>query len=238
MNTNYEILNYLNLTNSRLGKLYKLTGYNPLPDDFVFDNEAIKERLYLNQMMEFVSLPNIVFAEKKAIKNCMKNSLKNIKKIEKIVFEEENNFNKKILSYLDIRKEITKFILKDFKKYDFDEREAFEEIYGLDPVLGQLFEKIFDENISVENLLENLEERYNLSYQEKIQFVEKKNAQKNKETEAHLQEFVSRKIQEKSTQIVEEKAKKQEKSAKTAKKIENKSKNQEIVPTNTKNKER
>ena len=81
MNENIEIYNYLNLTNPRLGKLYKMTGYNPLPKNFSFTKDAIKDRLYLNQMPSEISFPDFLYEDKKNLKKRFKLSLKRINQI-------------------------------------------------------------------------------------------------------------------------------------------------------------
>ena len=81
MSTYNEIYNYLNLVDKRLGNLYKKTGFNPLPADFKFDKETIKERLYLNQMASVLSFPEFLYEEKKQLKKRFNQTLKLIKTI-------------------------------------------------------------------------------------------------------------------------------------------------------------
>lgn len=244
MNTDYEVLNYLNLTNGRLGKLYKLTGYNPLPEDFVFNDETIKERLYINQMQNMFKLPEFIYLDKKIVKKHFKNSVKNIKKIEKIILTEKNKnklsdfFANKLLTYFDIRVEITKLLLKEFKKFNFDEREACQEIFDLNPILGTFFEELFNDNFNAESLLENLEEKYQINYQEKLQLIEKKNTKKRKETETVLQNFVKDNMKEKSQTKNDISLKIEEKSNKNAKKYEKNISKIENTPKITRNKEK
>ncbi len=79
MNTDFEVLNYLNLTNTRLGKLYKLTGYNPLPEGFVLSKKIIKDRLLLGQL-QCDKIPDFVFESKKELKNALRFRSKTSKK--------------------------------------------------------------------------------------------------------------------------------------------------------------
>ena len=69
LNTNIEIYNYLNITNRKLGKLYKYSGYTFLPASFDITPETIKERLYLNEMEKSDIFPPFVLNDKKSIKN-------------------------------------------------------------------------------------------------------------------------------------------------------------------------
>ena len=83
LNNNFEIYNYLNITNRRLGKVYKYTGTHCLPADFDVNAEMFKERLFLNEMENQEIFPPFVNEEKKEIKKRLKNSIKNIQKLKK-----------------------------------------------------------------------------------------------------------------------------------------------------------
>lgn len=175
MNTNTEILNYLNLINTRLGKLYKLSGYNPLPNNFVLTEEKIKERLYLGQM-QCKSYPKFVFEEKKSFKQHLKNSLKNIKNILKNsnIKGFDDSFVKRMEFYFNCRREVTQMIIKDFRNVDFDEVCAFEEIFQIDPIFAELLPEIFDEKIYLNKINPKLQTNYFALYDEKIKLIEKK----------------------------------------------------------------
>ncbi|MGN1201037.1 MAG: hypothetical protein ACI4R8_02080 [Candidatus Caccovivens sp.] len=180
MNTNFDILNYLNLTNSRLGKLYKLTGYNPLPEGFVLTKKIIKDKLILNQL-QCNKIPEFVFESKKELKTRFKNSVKNIKKIQKTTTNNLNpEFEQKIDLYLNVRREVTESVLKDFGKVNFDECDAYLEIYALDPIFAELLPDLFEENFSMPKLSRELEQKYEILKNERIKTLEKKITQKRK----------------------------------------------------------
>lgn len=177
MNTNVEILNYLNLVNERLGKLYKLSGFNPLPDDFVFNKKVIKERLFLNQMQSEISFPDFVFGEKKYLKKHFKYSIKNIrnllknKELSKVMSTE---FQTRFSVYLTMRESVTALLLKDFNKFYFNECDAYAEIFNINPVMFNLLTELFEKDCNLELLIEELETKYKTSYEEKLKAIEAK----------------------------------------------------------------
>lgn len=175
MNTNFEVLNFLNLYNPRLGKLYKVSGYSPLPKNFSMDNDKIKECLYLNQIKKWIKYPEFIYDEKNHVKKYFKNSIKNIKKIEKNInkFNFSPDFSEKFKIYLDMRLEITTMILQEFKDQKFDESLAYQEIYDLNPIFGNFLESVFLDECNLNEILPDLEEKYEISYVEKIQLLEK-----------------------------------------------------------------
>ena len=176
MKNNIEIFNYLSLINPKLATMFKIKRRNPFPTNFVLTEDDIEQRLKLNKLQKFIVLPKFVFFEKKIIKNNLKNSLKNIKKIIKNQFFENFSpiFKEKINFYLNNRKIITKNILNNFKKYDFNEIDSLREIYSLDPIFGELLEDLFNKEVDLQKLLLDLEEKYTLSYLEKIKILEVK----------------------------------------------------------------
>ncbi|MBE7075494.1 MAG: hypothetical protein E7375_00290 [Clostridiales bacterium] len=188
MSKNLEILNYLNLISPKLGNLFKTKGYNPLPSDFVFTEEKIKERLEMSQIEEFVKLPDFIFDDKKIIKKKLKNSIKNIKNIKKnqkfnqfsIVFSQKFDF------YIEVRLRLSQAILKDFKNFDFSENSAFQEIIKIDPVMFEKLEDLFNESFDLSKLPSDFEEKYTLSYIEKLKLIEKKKQKEQKTVATRL----------------------------------------------------
>ena len=180
MNENLEIYNYLNLTNRRLGKLYKTTGYNPLPKNFSFTKDVIKDRLYLNQMPSEISFPDFLYEEKRSLKKRFKLSLKRINQILK-----ERKYENKMTpafaqmfeSYMLMRKEVTSMILKDFSKFDFDECDAYTEICSINTIFFDLLEEIFDDEFNFYEVSFDLEYRYGVYYEERLKRINKKNKQ-------------------------------------------------------------
>lgn len=173
------------MVNGHLGKLYKLSGFNPLPEDFVFDEEAIKERLYLGQMASEISFPKFLFEEKKNLKKRFKLSLKRINKILK---EKKYNafttpkFADKFETYLVLRQKLTTIFISKFKQDDFDECEAYSEIYEIDPIFFDLLDGIFESGFDFPEILNELEAEYKVYYVEKLKKIEQKNNAKiNKE---------------------------------------------------------
>lgn len=182
-NTNLEIFNYLNLVNPRLGKLYKITGFNPLPDDFVFDENTIKERLYLGQMAKDISYPNFLFNEKIDLKKMFKLSVKRLNQISKSNFKKylSKEFAEKFELYLVLRTKLTEILIREFKKEDFDEIGAYSEICSIDPIFFDLLDGIFESEFNFNEILNNLEDEYKIYYFEKLKKIEEKNNQKNNE---------------------------------------------------------
>ena len=175
--TTKEIYNYLNLVDRRLGLLYKLTGYNPLPSSFSFDSEAIVERLYLNQMPSSMSFPEFLYEEKKDLK---KRFNMTIKRINQIVKEQKykacmsKDFTDKFEVYLLMRREVTSLILKDFNKSNFDECAAYIEICSINTIFFDLLEQIFDDEFNFSDILPTLEDLYNIYYSERLKRLEDK----------------------------------------------------------------
>ena len=186
---NIEIYNYLNLTNYKLAKLYKNGLYNPFPDGFELTTEKIKERLFFSQIQP--TLPEFIFEEKKQIKKYFKNSQKNIKNLIKNSKKSEFSaiFNEKFEIYLFFRQKLTRVLLRDFRKQDFNEGDAVLQILNLDPIMADLLQNLFKNDCDIESLIDNLEERYNLSYAEKMKLIEKKNNQKPRRAVKKLKEF-------------------------------------------------
>ena len=180
MNENLEIYNYLNLTNPRLGKLYKTTGFNPLPKDFSFSKDVIKDRLYLNQMPSEISFPDFLYDEKRNLKKRFKLSLKRINQILK-----ERKYENKMTpafaqmfeSYMVMRREVTSMILKDFSKFDFDECDAYTEICSINTIFFDLLEEIFDDEFNFYEVSFDLEYRYGVYYAERLKRIDRKNKQ-------------------------------------------------------------
>lgn len=213
MNTNTEILNFLNLTSPRIGRSYQSSGINPLPESLSLTKDSIKERLYLGQM-HLARFPDFIFNSKNQLKILFKNSIKNIKNILKI--ELKSNFSpifcKKLNIYLVLREKVTNLLLKEFKKFNFDECDAYTEIFSIDPVMFEVIGNLFDEKYSTSSL-KDIENRYNALYQEKLKTIEEKTNNKLSKNA----EILSRTVL-KNTKIAA--IQKQKLSAKTAKKVE------------------
>ncbi len=188
MNTNYEVLNYLNLTSNELGKLYKLTGYNPLPSDFVLTKKAIKERLLLGQL-ECPKIPNFVFESKKELKKRFKTSLKNVNNVLKKASIEgfDVEFVKKMDFYFNVRREVTQIILKKFGKVDFDECDAYLEIYALDPIFSDLLEVLYEENFDLSCITPKLQKEYSALREKRFKTLAKKETKRRKTAEKQAQ---------------------------------------------------
>ena len=176
LNTNWEVYNYLNITNRKLGKQYKYLGRDFMPDEFDVNEETIKERLFLNELADNSVMPDFVYEEKRKIKKHFKNSIKNCKNLLKnnILSSFSPKFLQKINIYMDMRTFLTKQILKDFRSQDFDEVEAYREIFNLNPILGEMFDELYKDKIEPQALLLNLENRYKKIYLEKVKEIEEK----------------------------------------------------------------
>lgn len=181
MNTNFDVLNYLYLTNSRLGQLYETASYNPLPANFVFDEEKIKERLALNEMEKWTVVPDFFYGDKKIIKKYLKNSLKNIKKLEKNI--NKCNFSQQFLEkfkiYLDVRFTVTTLLWRECNEQKFDEISAYQEISKLNPVLSPMLNDLFFDDFDAQKI-EDIEKQYEMSYVEKLKVLESQNQKRKK----------------------------------------------------------
>lgn len=231
---NYEVYNFLNMINIRLGKVYKLTGYSPLPKNFVMTKDLLKERLYLNQMSLNMNFPNFVYDNKNEVKKYFKNSIKNIKKMRKNIenYDFSPEFLEKLNVYFNIRIDITEALLKEFKNQRFDEKDAFQEIYRLNPILSNLMMELFNEHSDIKSLLTNLEDKYQISYLEKLQLIEKKQ-KVIQEKKSHALEQTTKQIQhEKIATKKKSSTKSKENVAKIEKELKQKTK---ITETNKKN---
>lgn len=230
MNNYYEIYNYLNIVNRRLGKLYKLSGYNPLPKDFVFDDECVKEVFIFSQMKNETVIPPFIYEGKRAIKKHFKTALKHSKSIlkhESYAKFVSKEFAEKLGIYFAMRIEIAEFLLKNFKKQGADEVELYREIYNLNPILGEFMLPLYDDKFSADVLFQDLEKQYNLSYSEKLKLINKK---QNKQTQKQAEE-TNQKNLHKSKEL-QKIRKNVEKTAKNNEKIK---KNQEIEKVKTEN---
>ncbi len=250
LNTNYEIYNYLNITNRKLGKIYKYTGTHCLPADFDVNADMFKERLFLNEMERQDIFPPFVIEEKKEIKKRLKNSIKNIQKLKKYAKNSDvlqnfsQNFIKKFGLYLDSRHELSHAFLKDFESQSCDEVEMYRELFNLDPVFGEFLDGLFDAKPDFSKLCENLEEKYEKSYVEKLKLLDKKTTKQKKErAQRQLQndQLVVNQIREterqKESPTLNKKSEKSQKPAKNvqnAKIVEQKSGKNTAAPSQTK----
>lgn len=200
MSTKYDILNFLNLTCPSLARLYRTTGLNFLPEDFVLSEEIVEERFFFDSLEEDIKYPQFILGEKREIKKYLKNSQKNIKKIIKNRFFNGffgKKFENKLQFYFFARQKLTARLMRRFNSFDFDEMRAYREIYHLDPILTELFADIFNESIDLDGIFLSLEQEYGLAYEEKRRIYEEKIAQRKKK-----QEKLAAKA--KSTQITRE----------------------------------
>lgn len=218
MNRNITIYNYLNLINPRFGEYYKQFGIDFLPKDFLIDEDLIKSRLFLNQMSDCIDLSKYEECDKKKIKKMLKNSIENIKNFKKHtnfdVFSK--NFAEKLDFYLNFRAELTKMILRDFGKFDFDETKNIEEILMIDPVMSSLTPDFFDDKFDNKFDLTNLEEKYELLYLEKSKILKKR---KNRKSKALAQQIEEQNVVQSVKTL--EKTEKEIESEKPQQKIEN-----------------
>lgn len=190
MNTNFGIYNYLNLINRRVAKAFKSTGRNPLPVDFKVTQEALKERLYLNQMQSNLSYPEFLFENNRNVKKRFKASVKQIKQLQAMLKTPafsgtmSAGFAKKFSTYLKLRLFVTTAILKEFKRYFFNECDAYEEICAIDTIFFELLDGTFEPDFDVRLYVDGLEEKYNIFYQERVSRLEEKVSEKTKKKRA------------------------------------------------------
>ena len=221
LNKNMEIFNYLNLVNPRLGRLYRLSGTHCLPKDFDVNENTIKERILLNEFANENVFPPFVYEEKNDFKKHIKNSVKNIKKIQKnaknpqFLSKFSSEFCKKFDFYLQLRQELSHALLKDFHGQNYDEIDAYRQLYNLDPIFGEFLDGLYDANVNFSALLSGLEGKYLKSYAEKLQAFENEKKKKSAKQKAH------QKTAKIAHDLHNKKAKNAEKAAKNAKKLQN-----------------
>ena len=181
-----------------------------------------------------INFPNFIYDNKNEVKKYFKNSIKNIKKLRKNIenFDYSPEFLEKLNVYFNIRTDVTEALLKEFKNQRFDEKGAFQEIYRLNPILSNLMMELFDEHIATKTLLTNLEDKYQISYLEKLQLIEKKQ-KVIQEKKSQVLEQTTRQIQhEKTATKKKSSTKSKENVAKIEKELKQKTK---ITETNKKN---
>ena len=190
MNTNFEIYNYLNLVNRRAAKAYRNTGICPFIGNFRITDEAIKQRLYLNQMQATITYPQFLFENNRNVKKRFKASVKQVKQLQAMLKKPDfantmsDRFRAKFTFYLNIRLFVTKAILKEFKRYFFNECDAYEEICAIDTIFFSLLDGTFEPDFDVRLYVDGLEEKYNIFYQEKVSRLEEKVSEETKKKRA------------------------------------------------------
>ncbi len=180
MNTNFEKLNFLYLTNEKLANYYKLSGRSFLPEDFSLTDEKIVERLAFANEDLSKKQPEFLFEDKKVVKKRFKILLKNLKKINKMSIFATNsskNFQQSMEYYFQALEFVCRSILKEFSKFDFMETGAYEEIVAINPIIFEILRNLFDENFDVEISFSDFEEKYTKIYEKMI-----KNYRKNKKS--------------------------------------------------------
>ena len=223
VNNYYDVYNFLNILNRKLGKLFKLTRYSPLPEGFVITDENMAEVLFLERLKDESVMPPFAGQEKKNIKKMFKKGLKHCEYVIKHhPFEKycSKEFAARILVYFNIRKDLFDIMLKDFKKDDADEVEFYRECYNLNPLLGRAMDVLFEDKVDFDALFDGLEEKYTLAYQQQLKILNKKQEKKKEK----IVEEISEKFAQKSEKI-QKNRKNIEKNAKNMQKIE---KNKEI----------
>lgn len=242
METNkIEIFNYLNLVNTRIGKFYKLSGFNPLPDNFVFSKQIIEERLFLNQMQTNIVFPEFLYKDKNCFKKHLKICVSNAKKLLKIEEAKKNmsqDFYQKFCTFLSITEKVVGFVIKDLNNYNFDETEAYQEIYNIDPIMFDVLqEQLFQENLDFSKILNGFEKKYKLSYAEKLKLINKKELINTKKLTKNAFENLVIKQHYKQKNNIKTASKNAVKQAKNPQKIENMTERQKINTSKGKEKE-
>ena len=129
-------------------------------------------------------------------------------------------FQKQFLNYLSIRIVLTKSLLKDFLGQDIDETSAYQEIFNLDPIFGELLNKIYMPDFVFDDVISNIEEEYQASYTEKLKKINKKERKKRtQKNTAEIQPKIQ-KIQKKEAKNIKNYEKNVEKVKKVAARAE------------------
>lgn len=233
MNSNFGIYNYLNLINRRVAKAFRSTGRNPLPADFKITTENIKERLYLNQMQADISYPAFLFEDNRAVKKRFKASVKQIKQLQAMLKDENftKTMSKEFLSrfstYLKLRLFVTRAILKEFKRYYFNECDAYEEICAINTIFFELLDGTFEPDFDVRLYLDGLEEKYKIFYQERVNRLEEKVSEETKKKREKNQKLQQQEI-DLNTKVQKDEAKMIKTGLKSEKKEEKKKSSKEV----------
>ncbi len=135
----------------------------------------------------------------------------------------DKDFVSKMEFYLNVRREITDAILKDFGKIGFDESDAYLEIYALDPIFADLLPDLFDVGFEISKISSDFEKKYEELKKERVKTIEKKETKKLKT--AVLQQ-----------KMVEQNVKSIKKSNKKESKKESKKETQSVLNKNHKRK--
>ncbi len=234
MNTNFGIYNYLNLVNRRVAKAFRNTGRNPLPAGFRITTESIKERLYLNQMQADISYPEFLFENNRNVKKRFKASVKQIKQLQAMLKDESfrntmsTDFVTRFSTYLKIRLFVTISILKEFKRYYFNECDAYEEICAIDTIFFELLDGTFEPDFDVRLYLDGLEEKYKIFYNERVNRLDEKVSAKTKKKREQQNELNRQEINL-NEKVHKDEAKQIKTGIKNERKTEKLNKTREIV---------
>lgn len=231
----YDVYNFLNIINRRLGKLFKLTRYSPLPEGFVITEQNMTELLLLEQMKDEAVMPFFAGQEKKNIKKMFKNGLKHCQYVIKHhPFEKycSKEFGMRVLVYFNIRKDLFDIMLKDFKTNEADEVEYYRECFNVNPVLGRCMDVLFEDKVDFDKLFDGLEEKYNLAYGQQLKLINKKETKKQEKV---AQEIATNEVL-KNSQKTENLQKNTQKTQKDVQKIAKNEKIAEIGEQNTNSK--
>ena len=228
METNFDLLNYLNLINEKFGSLYLKQKLNFLPENFVLTSDLIKERLALNEAKKNISLPSFIFENKKIIKNNFKNALKNIKKFNNLIKNSnffENNLKNKILFDLNLRLELLKFDLKQFNTTAFNEEEAYKEIFAINPIISDYLDESFYHEVDLESFVNNINTSYNPKLQKLLEELKEKIKNKKLQMEIsskNVEMLITKTTKQKENPKLLAKPKTSQKEVKPLKQTENK----------------
>ena len=220
METNFEILNFLNMVSPHLGKLYKQGKLGRSLELTEVSDQYLLSRINLDKISNEKKYPAFLFDENKKIKKKLKNSLKINKKLIKIGFFDNflnKNENFEIGFYLTVRKILLEKFLKDYSGAKFDPFKIYDELYSLNPVLEELMFDSFENMADMSEFLTSLPTRYENLYKTKLKLINKKSAKRSKRIE---KEFVENTIINRPIKLA--KIKKAENLAKNVAKTDNK----------------
>jgi len=186
MEINFEVLNFLNMNNERLGKLYKKGKLGFFSKATTIPDELFLSRINLDKLSEEIKYPDFLFKTNLKIKKFFKKSLKNNKKLLKIAFLSEflnKNNNFEIKFFLMARSAILRKLLREYSGSNFKPFKIYEELFSLNPVFEELMFESYENIDNLDKFLIELPTKYKDLYEQKLEVLNKKQEKQAKKAE-------------------------------------------------------
>ena len=151
---NIEVYNTLNLISEELGRAYEETGYNPFDNGYILDNDKVIELLDNKKLIKPLTSPEFLEQGNYAV---VKNFNLSLMNTEKTIAELENKLDscefkdelKETIVFLKNRKELLARAIEKLKDPNASSFELYEEIYNINPLLSNLFENSYLEEVNI-----------------------------------------------------------------------------------------